>query len=401
MKISFRGNNQTQQPVMMTQTEMKNFKSRKAPVLKLFLIVLGISASLFIVYTLYTKNTIYTYGIVSGKTEVITAVFPIEVQEITVRKGNIVNKNDLLFTQFFIDGAGQINEAEANLKNRLNELKLITSTIKNASKPNHPELFKKKLDVLLRKQKGAAISRQQVINELRYEKNRIQTLSNATKERYENIVKLHQLDAATLSQVKTSAAERDLRSNEYELSRRKYNQMLMKHQLEEQQEQWELRELETRLEYNAVKLQADYETLLADIKAARIHLRQLEKKYGKNHYRAPFDAIITDVNVNNGSVVAPGAPILSLVSLNALWVDVYVEAEKASKFTRASKISLFADGSRRPITGEISEKGRVELRVPPLLNKYLRGVTSAVYFNVAFENTDQILPGNIVRVIVK
>lgn len=391
MKISFRGNDQTQKPVMMTQTEMKNYKSRKIPVLKLFLILLCVIASLFIMITLYTRNTIYTYGIVSGDTELVIAAFPIEVQTIRVKKGDIVKKNDLLFTQFFIDGTSQIITAESNLKNKITELTFLTSAIKkssaNPSTSNYPANLKKEIDLLQLKRDVADINQERLINDADYERNRLKTLYISTKERYDNLLRLYQLEAATLSKVKAAKTEKQLRLNDYNQAQKRYARILKESELDRQKEQLEL--------------QTNYERLLAAITSARIQLGQFKKKYGNTDYRAPFDAIITEVNVNNGTIVSSGEQILSLVSLNKLWVDVYVAADKAADFTLNSDISLFADGSRQSIPGRLSEKGMVQLRVPQLLGKQLPGVSSAVYFNVSFENKGRILPGNIVKVVVK
>lgn len=405
MKISFRGEDHSQKSVMMTQTEMKNYKSRKVPVLKLFLIVLFLIAALYIIFMLYTRNKIYTYGIVSGNTELVIAAFPTEIQTIRVKKGDIVKQNDHLFTQFSIDGASQINAAESSLKNKMNELTLVTSAIKkssaNPSKPDYPATLKKEIDLLQLKRKVSEINQERLINDATYERKQLKTLYKAKKEQYDNILKLYQLDATTLFNVKATETEKQLRLNDYKQAQSRYERILKKSELDRQQEQLELQELETRLLYDNIKLQTSYETLLADIRSARIQVRQFKKKYGNNDYRAPFDAIITEVNANKGSVVSSGEQILSLISLNKLWVDVYVAADKTAEFSLNSDISLFAGGSRKSIPGKLSEKGMVQLRVPQLLSEYLPGISSAVYFNVSFENKGSILPGNIVKVVVQ
>ncbi len=405
MKISFRGDNKLQQPVIQTQTEMKHHKAKKTPVFKMMVVFLILMAALFVCVSLYKKNVLYTYGIVSGDTEQVKAVFPAQIGTIYVKKGEVVKKGDLLFTQLSMDGTALIKAAEGNLNAKLAEYNFLIKSGgvpgENEAKPEYQDSVTNEIELLKLQQKDAAITRERFVSDARYERTRLETLYGAINVRHENLLKLYQLDAVTRSQVLSAETEKDLRFNELNRARRNYDQVMELSRLALAREREEIRKLEGTRVRESVKRATDIETLLIGISTARLQLAHLNKKYGATDHIARFDSIITDVNVNEGSIVDKGEPILTSVSLDRLWVDVYVEAQKADMFTKDRKISIFAEGHKKSIVGKLSERGKVQLRVPPLLSGKIPDVTSAVYFNVAFENNGQMLPGNIVKVIVK
>jgi multidrug resistance efflux pump len=405
MKISFRGDNKLQQPVIQTQTEMKNHRAHKTPVFKMMVVFLILMAVLFLCISLYKKNVLYTYGIVSGDTEEVKAVFPAQIGTLYVKKGEVVKKGDLLFNQLSMDGTTLIKAAEGDLNAQLAEYNFLIKSGgvpgENETTPEYTDSVTSEIELLKLKQKDAAITRERFVSDAKYERTRLETLYSAINVRHGNLLKLYQLDAVTRSQVLSAETEKDLRFNELNRARRNYNQVIELNQLARTREREEIRKLQATRLRESVKRATDLETLLIGISTARLQLAHLNKKYGATDHRARFDSIITDVNVSNGSIIDKGAPILTSVSLERLWVDVYVEAQKADMFTKDRKISIFAEGHKRSIVGKLSERGKVQLRVPPLLSGKIPDVASAVYFNVSFENNGQMLPGNIVKVIVK
>jgi len=401
MKISFRNGVKSQQPVTPAQTEMKEFQRRKTPVFKTGATILIGLAILTAGVALYKRNTLYTYGIVSGSTAEVTAGFPTEIQTVLVSKGDVVKKGDVLFTQLSIEGEAQIRAAEVNLQTKMAEYDLIQSVSGPAEEGGYADPLANERELLRLKQQGTGIARERLQSEARYEQSRLKILYEAKRERYNNLRKLYELDAATLSQVKAAETEKKLRYNDYVLARDHYQQVLKANRIAEAEAQKEARKLESILMRDSIKTKTDYQSLLSEIETARTQLDQLKKRYGSATYTAPFDAIITDVTVTQGSVLNSGESILTSSSLSHLWVDVYVEAEKASLFTEDKEIRLYGGATRKSIPGTLSAKGQVQLRVPQLLSDKMPGITSAVYFNVMFENTGHMLPGNIVKVVVK
>ena len=402
MKISFRENGNIQKPVVDTQEEMKDFKRKKTPVAKRVGGVAAVIAVILAGIILYRMNTLYVYGIVSGNTAQVTAWFPTEIQKVHVSKGDVVKKGDVLFTQVSVEGEAQLKAAKANLNSKVAQYDLMTGAVASGEGDTTVlDPLKNERELLSLKQQGSAITRAQLQSEARYEQSRLYTLYEAKKMRYKNLHKLYQLDAATLSQVSSAETEKKLRYNEYVLARDHYNQVVKSNRIAEAEAEKEGRKLESSLYRDSVRTQTDFQSLLLDIETARAHLDQLQKRYGSDSYIAPFDGIITDLMVTDGSMLATGESILTSASRSHLWVDVYVDAAKASQFTEEKKILIYGGSDRKAIPGTISTKGTVELRVPQLLRDKMPGVSSAVYFHVMFENKGTIFPGNIVRVVVK
>ncbi|WP_300673308.1 HlyD family efflux transporter periplasmic adaptor subunit [Desulfoluna sp.] len=404
MKISFREGGTSQKPVTPAQVEMKGHQRKKVPVGKAILICVLVVGGLFIGYALYTRNTLYTYGIVSGDTAPVTAWFPTEIQTVFVAKGAVVKKGEVLFTQVSTEGEAQLKAAEVALHGKMRQYELMAGArlpVAGEDTGEGSDALTNERELLDLKQQGTAIARDRLRSEARYEQSRLKTLYEAKKERHENLQKLYRLDAATRSQVTAAETEKKLRYNEYLLARDHYNQVLKANRIAKAEAQKEGRKLESILRRDSIKTQTDVQVLLSEIETARAHLNQLQTRYGSASYKAPFDAIITDLRVTSGSVLNTGDTILTSASLTHLWADVYVDARDASLFTKEKEILLYSEGSNQSVPGKISTQGTVQLRVPPLLSEKMPNISSAVYFHVLFENKGQMLPGNIVKVVVR
>ncbi|SCY85349.1 HlyD family secretion protein [Desulfoluna spongiiphila] len=399
MKITFRQGGTSQTPVSPAQPEMRDHKRRKAPVRKVVLIVLCVAALVGGGIMLYKRNILYTYGMVSGGVVEVTADVPTEIQAIFVAKGDIVKKGDVLFTQYSVEGESRIRRAEAALESKLSTFDLISGD--SGEERDYAAPLQKKLMFLDLEQQGNALARERMLSEARFESRRLKTLYEAKKERHENLEKLYRLDATTLRQVRAAETEKDLRYHEYVLARDHYNHVVEANRIAEAEAEKSYRARESTLNRSAIKDDSDVDGLLSEIERARAYRDHLRQKYGSGGFRAPFDAIITEVNVSPGVMAHNGEPIMSCASLNGLWVDVYVAPDKAGLFTEDKEIFLYIEGQKRSIPGTLTARGRVELPVPDLLRVKLPKLVSAVYFHVAVENDDNMHPGNIVRVVVK
>lgn len=399
MKISFRERGTSQEPVSPAQVEMKTYRRAKIPVLKMALYALLLVALLGGGLALYKRNTLYTYGLVSGNQALVTAGFPTEIKGVFVAKGDIVKKGEVLFTQFSVEGEARIKEAEATLRAKMAAYDLMAGSGAFSQGDSAP--LANEIDLLRLQQQGNALTRGRQLSEARYEMARLKTLFDAKNQRYENLQKLHRLDAATRSLVRAAETEKELLYHEYVLARDHHDRVLKATRIAEAEDRKAFRKRELALHRGSVEDQTDLQSLLAEVERARAQRDQLNRRYSSAGYKAPFDAVITEVNVTPGMVVNTGETILASTALGRLWVDVYVKPEKAALFTKEKEILLYSAGTGRSIPGTLLEKGGVELRVPEMLREKMPGKASAVYFHVAFENNGQLLPGNIIKVIVK
>lgn len=69
-------------------------------------------------------------------------------------------------------------------------------------------------------------------------------------------------------------------------------------------------------------------TALADLKAARSSLNRARLNIGRTQLKAPFNAMITDKQVDIGQLVGPSSRLVTLVGTDAYWVLVAVPISK-------------------------------------------------------------------------
>jgi len=399
MKVSFRDGDVTQKPVSFTQEEMKAYKSKKYPVYKSFLLLVLLFTIAMAGTYLYRKNILYTYGIVSADEVQAKAGNYDEIESVLVEKGQLVSQGEVLFTQLSRKGKALIARAEQKIQAKSAEYKRLLDLI-NGQENAENDSLKSEIEILRLKQQGTASERARSLAQARAKLNRLKRLTEVKNKRYAAIKKLFDLDAATRLQVEEARTVKQTVADEYNLAKKIVNQLLREINLAKSEASQQIAKLKTAMLRNKRQRKEDAEALAAEIEIQKAELERLKKQYASGTYKAPFDAIITDVLVSNGTTVTKDEPILSMVSIKDLWVDVYVEADEAHLLTKDKHILIYPEGDHQPIKGTLSSTGKVQLEIPYLLRDKFAKVHSAVYFHVKYENTGQLAYGNVVRVVV-
>ncbi|WP_028323205.1 HlyD family secretion protein [Desulfatirhabdium butyrativorans] len=95
----------------------------------------------------------------------------------------------------------------------------------------------------------------------------------------------------------------------------------------------------SRLQAKAEELKA-VAALTQQAEAALAEARSIETDLS---VRAPIDGIVTVKTVNAGEVVASGAPLFSMIDLDALYLKVYVPEKQIGKLRRGLSARIFID----------------------------------------------------------
>ena len=400
MKVSFRENEEIQAPVSHTQQEMKAHKAKKYPIYKSFLVLATICTIAFIASMVYKSNIIYTHGIVRADELNVNAIGFDKINAMFVEKGQEVIKGDVLFTQFSSDGEKQIQKLRRALIAKEEELDRITDQEILNEELGLQAPGSNEMEILILKQRGTALSRQQEMAKAKAKVNRLKLLVQAKVKRHRDLLKLYKLDAATFQRVE--AAETDMRivRDEFSLARVLHKQLLSTNRIEERQAAEQRMKLQNMIDSNRQQINEGSIALAAEIDNIRSRMSNLQIKHEPIEYRAPFDGVITDVHANSDSILTENAPILNLVSVDNVWVDVFVEADKAKLMSKNKNIMIYTQGTKQPLKGILESAGKMQIRVPPVLRDKFAKVSSAVYFHVKSEDSDSLIYGNVVKVVV-
>ena len=110
--------------------------------------------------------------------------------------------------------------------------------------------------------------------------------------------------------------------------------------------------VEQQLEIARAGLAADRAQLQAAV-AARDELQAMQSE---TKVYAPLSGVVLHKIINAGEVVAPGAPLVSLVDLRALWLKVFVPEPQIGKIRLGLPAKVYVDAfPGRPIAARVSE----------------------------------------------
>jgi HlyD family secretion protein len=123
---------------------------------------------------------------------------------------------------------------------------------------------------------------------------------------------------------------------------------------------------------------------------------------------APFDGLIVRRQRDPGDVVVTGSPILSLVSLEQLWISAWIdETEMAHIEVGQPARVVFRSESERSFPGEVARLGKetdretrefiVDVQILELPTNWAVGQRAEVYIETARKNKVTLLPATYVR----
>jgi multidrug resistance efflux pump len=64
---------------------------------------------------------------------------------------------------------------------------------------------------------------------------------------------------------------------------------------------------------------------------AQANLKQAELALSRTHFTAPFNALVLDESIEVGQVVAPGAPLATLIGTDRFWVSVSLPVDELGR----------------------------------------------------------------------
>jgi HlyD family secretion protein len=202
---------------------------------------------------------------------------------------------------------------------------------------------------------------------------------------------------AALQQVEASAMDVEVREEEarafaeqVEVARGQValaNAGLLEVKRQEQQRQT----VEQQLEVARGGLAAARAQLQAAV-AARDELQAMESE---TKVYAPLSGVVLHKIVNTGEVVAPGAPLVSLVDLRALWLKVFVPEPQIGKIRLGMPAKVYVDAfPGRPIAARVSEISERAEFTPKDVQTREERVKLVFAVKLAVDNPDGILkPG--------
>ncbi len=108
------------------------------------------------------------------------------------------------------------------------------------------------------------------------------------------------------------------------------------------------------LREQGITSQADYDKSLAENKQAIAQTGEMRAAIGRKTIRAPFTGVLGIRQVNLGQYLKPGDPIVSLQSLDPVYVNFTVPQQQVGNLRQGADVRVTAEGIDTPATGKIT-----------------------------------------------
>lgn len=135
-------------------------------------------------------------------------------------------------------------------------------------------------------------------------------------------------------------------------------------------------------------------TTTSALEQAQAALQQIEVSLDETEIKAPFDGVITEKYVEEGSMISNGTPLVAVQDPTDNWVDIKVPETQLSRFSLGDEITLVARDGETKVTGTITDISKKAEFATQRATSERGDATDIVSFNVKIQIDSPVLrPG--------
>lgn len=139
---------------------------------------------------------------------------------------------------------------------------------------------------------------------------------------------------------------------------------------------------------------ANEEALAMKIEQAEATLQNIEVSLDETEIRAPFDGVITQKYIEEGSIISNGTPLVAVQDPEDNWIDIKVPETKLSKYHVSQEVTLIGRDNQTKVTGTITDISKKAEFATQRATSERGDETDIVSFNVKVQvNSDVLRPG--------
>lgn len=130
------------------------------------------------------------------------------------------------------------------------------------------------------------------------------------------------------------------------------------------------------------------------LEQAQAALQQIEVSLTETEIRAPFDGIITEKYIEEGSMISTGTPLVAVQDPTNNWVDIKVPETELSQYRLNQNVTLVARDGKTEVTGVITDISKKAEFATSRATSERGDDTDIISFNVKIQvNSDVLRPG--------
>ena len=389
MRIDFQSSGQTLEAVTPAQTEMRDARIRKRPILPILLLLLLLGAVAYGYYLFSRSGTIYTYGLVEAKWTPYYAPFEGTVNGLKFERGQLVNKDDILFT-LTPAPAETVREAQDALLGEIERLDAQAEELR----ANIIEQAQKDIDRLQAAYDENSTRRHAAESNAVLEVEKLRNVYVSRKRQADRVSELYSMGAAIQSDVDIVRDAADVAYHTWKQAELGLNVAREHNEANSAALEKARHERERRNEENAADARA--------LQRGMLKLDVAQTRPDDLIVRSLFDGIVLEVGAVEGSRVEQERIIISLADRDNIWVEAYVPEKHARHVHAGVEAIVRIPGTDIEIPGTIANDPTTAIRVPELLRDELPRQQSGIYVRINLTLTEDvtILPGGQVEVII-
>ena len=139
---------------------------------------------------------------------------------------------------------------------------------------------------------------------------------------------------------------------------------------------------------------ANEEALAMQIEKAEATLQNIEVSLDETEIRAPFDGVITQKYIEEGSMISNGTPLVAVQDPEDNWIDIKVPETKLSKYYVGQEVTMIGRDGGTKVTGTITDISKKAEFATQRATSERGDETDIVSFNVKVQvNSDVLRPG--------
>ena len=140
--------------------------------------------------------------------------------------------------------------------------------------------------------------------------------------------------------------------------------------------------------------QANEAATARKLEQAQAALQQIEVSLDETEIKAPFDGVITEKYVEEGSMISNGTPLVAVQDPTDNWVDIKVPETQLARFALGQEITLVGRDGETKVTGTITDISKKAEFATQRATSERGDATDIVSFNVKIQIDSPLLrPG--------
>lgn len=130
------------------------------------------------------------------------------------------------------------------------------------------------------------------------------------------------------------------------------------------------------------------------LEQAEATLQNIEVSLDETEIRAPFDGVITEKYIEEGSMISNGTPLVAVQDPTDNWVDIKVPETELSKYAVGQQVKLIGRDGKTEVTGTITDISKKAEFATQRATSERGDETDIVSFNVKVQVDSEVLrPG--------